>query len=335
MNAITRYENAALPALSMPEEELISVLQSSLYPGSSKESVRMVLGYCKAQGLDPLQKPAHIVPMWDKTSKQMRDVIMPGIGLYRTQAARSGALAGISEPEFGPILTEDLGGYNITYPEWCKVTVSRAMPTGQIAQFTAREFWIENYAVAGRDSIAPNAMWKKRPRGQLAKCAQAQALRMAFPEMTGSQPTAEEMEGAVVESDFRAAQPQPQPATPMTERVDFYPDDQFKKNLPAWQKVIESGRKTPDQIITMAQTKHPLTDAQKDEIRALKAKPQEQANEQAKPAVTFAQVAEKLHAAKDDQQLDDAATLIGEVADPEQRKELAAIYEQRRAASAG
>ncbi|WNG69273.1 recombinase RecT [Cupriavidus gilardii] len=42
--------------------------------------------------------------------------------------------------------------------------------------------------------MAPNAMWQKRPRGQLAKCASAQALRIAFPEIA-SQQTAEEMEG--------------------------------------------------------------------------------------------------------------------------------------------
>jgi hypothetical protein len=57
--------------------------------------------------------------------------------------------------------------------------------------FTAVEYWTENYATAGRDSDAPNAMWKRRPRGQIAKCAEAQALRKAFPEL-GSQPTADE-----------------------------------------------------------------------------------------------------------------------------------------------
>jgi len=64
------------------------------------------------------------------------------------------------------------------------------------AEFTAIEYWKENYAVKGgkEKSVAPNAMWSKRPRGQIAKCAQAQALRIAFPEL-GAQPTAEEMEG--------------------------------------------------------------------------------------------------------------------------------------------
>lgn len=194
MNAITKYE-ANLPAFAMPEAELMQVLRSSLYPGASDPSIKMAVGYCKAAGLDPMQKPVHIVPMWDGKAKQMRDVIMPGIGLYRVQAARNGC-AGVSEPEFGEDVTEKIEGREITYPRWCRVTVKRRLSTGEIVEFTAREFWKENYAVkGGKDhSIAPNAMWAKRPYGQLAKCSESQALRKAFPEI-GAQPTAEEMDG--------------------------------------------------------------------------------------------------------------------------------------------
>ena len=189
---------AALAAIS--ERETIDILRSSLYPGASVESVKLVLGYCKAAGLDPLMKPVHIVPMWDRNAGGMRDVVMPGIGLYRTQAARSGEYAGITEPEFGPDVTERIGDAEVTYPQWCRVTVKRRLGDGMIADFTAREFWRENYAVKGgkEKSIAPNAMWAKRPYGQLAKCAQAQALRMAFPEI-GSSPTADEMEGKSID----------------------------------------------------------------------------------------------------------------------------------------
>ncbi len=187
-------------ALALSEAEYIDVLQTSIYPGAALKSIKMVMSYCRAANLDPMQKPVHIVPMWDKNTKQMRDVIMPGVGLYRTQAARSNTLAGIGEPEFGQMVDLQLGGMTIRVPEWCKVTVKRQLGNGVIADYISKEYWVENYATAGKDSEAPNTMWKKRPRGQLAKCAQAQALRMAFPEMTGSAPTADEMEGKSIES---------------------------------------------------------------------------------------------------------------------------------------
>jgi len=186
-------------ALAMPEEDLLRVLGSSLYPGASNDSIRLVLGYCKAAGLDPMQKPVHIVPMWDREVGKMRDVVMPGIGLYRTQASRTGQYVGKSEPEFGTMTEATIGGVKIAFPEWARVTVRRLVG-GMVAEFTATEYWLENYAVKGgkEKSIAPNAMWTKRPRGQIAKCATAQALREAFPEL-GSQPTADEMEGRSIQ----------------------------------------------------------------------------------------------------------------------------------------
>lgn len=202
MNAITKTESSAL---ALNEDDLMRVLQSSLYPGAAPASIKLVIGYCRAAGLDPMQKPVHIVPMWDGKAKQMRDVVMPGVNLYRTQAARSGQFAGMTEPDFGPDETVTLGGQQITFPVWCRVTVKRMLANGTVAEFTAREFWMENYAVKGgqEKSIAPNAMWTKRPRGQIAKCAAAQALRIAFPEIA-SAPTADEMEGKTVHADESA-----------------------------------------------------------------------------------------------------------------------------------
>jgi phage recombination protein Bet len=160
-----------------------------------------------------MQKPVHIVPMYDKASNGMRDVIMPGVGLYRTTAARTGEMAGITEPEFGEDIVEefpserkkddngqwiDVPAVTITYPKWCKVTVSRLLKNGQIVSFTAKELWKENYATSGKYSHQPNSMWRKRPYAQLAKCAEAQALRKAFPEV-GAAPTADEMEGKAID----------------------------------------------------------------------------------------------------------------------------------------
>lgn len=179
------------------DQHIWSALKNSLYTGARDESIKMVLDYCKAAKLDPMQKPVHIVPMSVRnalTGKyEYKDVVMPGVGLYRIQAARSNQYAGVSEPEFGEDVTCNLGGVEITYPKWCRVTVKKIV-NNTIVEFTAKEYWLENYATK-KDELAPNTMWKKRPYGQLAKCAEAQALRKAFPEIVGQHPTAEEMEG--------------------------------------------------------------------------------------------------------------------------------------------
>ena len=263
---ITKHETGELA-----ESELIDVLRQSLYVGAKYESAKMVLSYCKAAHLDPMQKPVHIVPMQVKNPQtgryEWQDTIMPGIGLYRIQADRSGRLAGISEPEFGPLITEVLrdktgNEVEVTYPEWCRITVKKLLPDGSIGEFTALEYWKENYATDSRNSTAPNAMWRKRVRGQLAKCAESQALRKAFPEI-GSAPTAEEMEGKVleepVEVDHVNEVPQP----------EFYPDDRFEEHLPKWEEAISQGIRTHEELIAMIETRGTLTKAQRERIKSI------------------------------------------------------------------
>lgn len=198
MNAPT-LGNINIPSLQMAEEELMKVLQSSLYPGAKSESIKLVIGWCKAQNKDPMKRPVHIVPMsvkkpGSRDEYEWRDVLMPGIGDYRTDAARTGEYAGIGEANFGPDKTEKLDGVEITYSEWCEIAVVRLVQGVRCEFSSGKVYWKETYATAKKDTSAPNAMWRKRPRGQLEKCAEAMALRRAFPEV-GAQPTADELEG--------------------------------------------------------------------------------------------------------------------------------------------
>ena len=256
------------------ENELLAVLQSSLYPGASFESIKMVLGYCKAAGLDPMQKPVHIVPMWDKGQKKYREVIMPGIGMYRVQAFRAGC-AGISEPEFGPEVTENLGGVDITYPSCCRVTVKRILSNGQVAEFTAKEFWKENYAEKGgtEKSIAPNQMWGKRIYAQLAKCTEAQALRKAFPESC-SLPTADEMEGKTLEGEVLNSykdeqKPQTQNTSQAQKSLPFYQNEKLDEMLLQWGPKVEEGKLSAEKIISKVSASFSLTQEQIDRINDL------------------------------------------------------------------
>lgn len=250
MTAAIAIRKDMMPSLAMNEAELMAVLESSLYPSAKPESIKLVIGYCKAAGLDPIQKPVHIVPMWDSKRGEMRDVIMPGIGSYRTQAARSGEYAGVSEPEYGPDVNENIGGVTITYPAWCKVIVRRLLANGMVAEFAATERWKENYAVKGgkEKSIAPNAMWVKRPYAQLSKCSEAQALRKAFPEF-GAQPTADEMEGKSFDGeviDGNTGEVIRQRQTPQSAVASNVPDGYTEyeaDTLPTLQEAAKQGSK--------------------------------------------------------------------------------------------
>lgn len=255
-----------LPALS--EDALVEVLSGSLYPGAAHNSVVMVLAYCKAAQLDPMLKPVHIVPIYQK-GRGMVDTVMPGIGLYRIQAARTGQYAGISDPEYGPPITAKLGGVDVTYPEWCRVTVKRQMSNGLVAEFTANERWLENYATASKDTIAPNSMWKRRAFAQLAKCAEAQALRKAFPEV-GSVPTADEMEGKTFDEAPRDVGPKRQPE-PEPEALPPYSDDLLKENIVKWQPLVDANRTNPEHLIATIRSKYTLSPEQIEKIQNLKA----------------------------------------------------------------
>lgn len=266
MNAVAQLR----PGLSVTDEQdLIEVLETSFYPGAARESIAMVLGYCKAAGLDPMQRPVHIVPMWDTKAGRMRDVVMPGIGMYRTGAARTGQYAGIDEPVFGPDIKGDVGGLTLTYPQWCRVSVKRALPSGAVVEFTAVERWLENYAAKGgkERSRAPNSMWERRPYGMLAKCAEAQALRKAFPEL-GSAPTAEEMIGQAIELEAVAA-PVAQPAPPAIPQLPAYGPEQFSVNLAKWRDLVEAGRRSPGDILAAISSKYDLSAEQRAAIAAL------------------------------------------------------------------
>lgn len=267
----TKQKSNVTPLNEVSREKLISVLKTSLYVGVRDESISMVLDYCAAAHLDPMQKPVHIVPMNTKNpvsgDYEWRDVVMPGVGLYRIQADRSGSMAGISEPEFGPDMQQKFtdkknNPVELVYPEWCKVSVKKIVGD-HIVEFIAKEYWLENYATDSSKSNAPNAMWRKRPRGQLAKCAEAQALRKGWPEI-GQSPTAEEMEGKTIEPVDMG------PAEIVTDRkpesLPDYPQDQFNTNFPAWEKAINADKKTPAQIIATISSKYTLNDAQKGSI---------------------------------------------------------------------
>lgn len=176
----------------------------------TSESVALALAYCKARGLDILKKPVNIVPVWNKSAGRTIETVWPSIAESRTTATRTGGFAGFDAVHFGPIVKKKFSGrekvkkewqevtLEVEFPEWACITVYRLVGGIRAAFPGPRTYWLETYGHSGGGEL-PNAMWRKRPFGQLEKCAEAAALRRAFPEEIGSHATAEEMEGQTVE----------------------------------------------------------------------------------------------------------------------------------------
>lgn len=202
MNALAKIESQL--GLTIKDynidEAMWSALTSSIFPGAKPESIIMAVEYAKARGLDIMKKPCHIVPMSVKDSKtgnsEWRDIIMPSITEHRITATRTNQYAGQDEPVFGPMVTLNFGGTQHTVPEFCKVTVYKIL-NGEKVAFSHTEYFEEACATVKGGGL--NSMWTKRKRGQLAKCAEAGALRKAFPEELGNEYTVEEMQGKTLD----------------------------------------------------------------------------------------------------------------------------------------
>lgn len=183
-----------------------------------------------------------------------------------------------------------------------------------------------------------STLWTEDPKQQLAYLAQKRWARLFTPDVILGVYTADELADPGEKFMGMADVVNPDPPAPKT-----YDEDKFNENFPQWESVIKAGRKTADQFIQFAETRgEPYTDAQKARLVAVKVTPAAPAQpvEDAQikeppappaseaPAVTYADVAGKLRTAQDMDTLDDAASLIGAVDNPQHRAELAAIYDE-------
>lgn len=180
-------------------------LVEAVYPNATSiNSVIMALSYCRARKLDPFKRVVHIVPIWNKELRRMVDTVWPGIGELRTTAFRTGEYAGRERTVFGPDITKKIGSIEMTFPEWAQVTVHRMIKGTRVEFAGPQVYWQETYANKKHDDDTPNDMWQNRPRGQIDKCAEAAALRAAFPEEIGGDYIPEEVQhsgkGSVVEA---------------------------------------------------------------------------------------------------------------------------------------
>src|SRR5579875_93827 len=185
--------------------EQLNLIRNTVARGATDTELEFFLLTAKRAGLDPLSRQIHFIKRNVKNADgQWESVatIQTGIDGYRAIAERSGEYDGQDEPKF--VMSDD----GVT-PISCTVTVYRK---GMTRGISATAYWNEYVQTRWDDkkkAFVPVGLWGKMPRNQLAKCAEALALRKAFPLVMSSIYTHEEMEQAANDEVVRVPTVQP------------------------------------------------------------------------------------------------------------------------------
>lgn len=197
------------------------------------------------------------------------------------------------------------GGYHF---EWMSIAEVEKIKTRSKASESGP--WVTDY-----DQMVRKTLVRRMANYLPMSIELANAIQMSDAADAGKRAT---LDGNFVVVDDDNSDEEEQPKS-----LPFIPESEFSKDLTKWRNMIQSGKKSADEIIAMVQSRGQLSEEQIQRIRA--PFPSESA------AITFAQVASSLNKAKDMEVLEVAADLIGEVENPQQRAELAQIFEARKA----
>lgn len=166
--------------------EKIDLIKRTVCKGATDDELQLFLHVAKKSGLDVFSRQIHAIKRYD--SALAREVIsfQTGIDGYRLIASRTGLHAGTEPATF--IIDEKTG-----VPISATVTVYKIIG-GQKVSFSATARYSE-YVALKKDKT-PNIFWLTKPFLMLEKCAEALALRKAFPAELSGIYTNEEMEQA-------------------------------------------------------------------------------------------------------------------------------------------
>jgi phage recombination protein Bet len=172
------------------EAQLAIVRDALLGDEATDAEMWLFINVCNRTGLDPFARQIYGVMRYDNQSGRKKMTIQTGIDGFRLIAQRTGEYQG----QVGPFWCgED--------EVWREVWLDRRTPpsaakVGIVRDGHTQVLWgiatFESYAQRKRDGSLMG-LWKTMPEVMIAKCAEANGLRKAFPQEMSGVYTSEEM----------------------------------------------------------------------------------------------------------------------------------------------
>lgn len=171
----TSLQTTVAAQVAMLDRDRLELLRRTIANDLTDDEFAIFAARCNQSMLDPFANQIHAI-IRKSSNGERRLCIQTGIDGFRVIADRTGCYAGSDDPIYEGEVAFGSGKNAGVAPMRATVTV-RKIVQGQVFEVTRHAYWAEFYPGDGSDGF----MYRRMPHVMLAKCAEAQAHRAAFP----------------------------------------------------------------------------------------------------------------------------------------------------------